>query len=238
MKLETIIKEIERLEKLRNFYENMDKIIGEIIEEGHEDLVDILLDQRVFWGGEPFDGFYLSRIWSHVKGKERQHFGMLSAWKTSKYGKNENEKRTRMLERDVRSAGYGFVKVRGYYQDLDIKKEIAQAKRDEDWNKVKKLEDSSYEDSLYVPLIDFSVFLSLLGNWDEENGIFMDKDHAFGYYTPSGKSTQTYSNIRLPTPEQIFKAWSVLKGHRFVFESTNVARGGLTKWERMSFEIR
>lgn len=201
---------------------NLEELIIKILEkEDPKDFIGIVIENFSL-RSEPLEEAKLVRIWQHIKDEERRRFALLTAWKGD-FPKEENEERMKELQFDVRGAGLGFIKLRGYWKNPET-------------NQMES------EDSIFVPLMPFDLFVKLLKKYDQYSGIFIDEIGAdvkkFGVYRASGEIERELMKFRLPKPEEILSGWSELRGKMFMFEAVDVARGGISKWERMFFTIR
>ncbi len=116
----------------------------------------------------------LSRIWIHVT-EDALTFAVLSAFR-EEFDEKENEANHEELQKKVRSMRYGFVRMRGGYQEEE-KGEDGQVVKGEDGQIVYK--DPVYKKSLFIPSISREEALELGDYYKQYSIIHKDEEGSF-----------------------------------------------------------
>ena len=150
----------------------------------------------------------LARAYQHVVEKKVPSWGMLTAYRYANT-KKENQLANKMLEKDLRSKGYGFFKVEGHWQEC----------QDANLNYVDcpegKLQDS-IEVSLFVPAIKKRDIELLCKKYNQDAVIYGGEDTKGDAHLiyKNGKE----DNIGKFQPGKVEQAYSKFKGGKtFVF---------------------
>ena len=128
----------------------------------------------------------LARAYQHVVEKKVPSWGMLTAYRYANT-KKENIQANKMLEKDLRSKGYGFFKVEGHWQEC----------QDSNLNYVECPEDKlqdSIEVSLFVPGMKKRDIELLCKKYNQDAVIYGGEEN-IGQFEP-GKVSQAYSKLK------------------------------------------
>ena len=150
----------------------------------------------------------LARAYQHVVEKKVPSWGMLTAYRYANT-KKENQSANKMLEKDLRSKGYGFFKVEGHWQEC----------QDANLNYVDcpegKLQDS-IEVSLFVPAMKKRDIELLCKKYNQDAVIYGGEDTKGDAHLIFKNGTE--DNIGKFQPGKVEQAYSKFKGGKtFVF---------------------
>lgn len=162
----------------------------------------------------------LSRIYQHSK---ESNMGMITAYR-GQYSKQQNEKRNSSLISDIRSAGFGYIPVKGFYIE----------------NPGTPEEDKVTENSFVVISSAndsgrLKGFLKRMGvKYDQDSVLYKDaaNEQAVLIGTASGRWPGIDTEVQVGTwhANQIGDYYTKMKGHRnFRFESVEPPEGLMTK---------
>ena len=150
----------------------------------------------------------LARAYQHVVEKKVPSWGMLTAYRYANT-KKENQLANKMLEKDLRSKGYGFFKVEGHWQEC----------QDANSNYIDcpegKLQDS-IEVSLFVPAMKKRDIELLCKKYNQDAVIYGGEDTKGDAHLIFKNGTE--DNIGKFQPGKVEQAYSKFKGGKtFVF---------------------
>ena len=150
----------------------------------------------------------LARAYQHVVEKKVPSWGMLTAYRYANT-KKENIQANKLLEKDLRSKGYGFFKVEGHWQEC----------QDSNLNYIEcppeKLQDS-IEVSLFVPHMKKDDVASLCKKYQQDAVIYGGPDTNGDAHLIFKNGTE--DNIGKFQPGKVAQAYSKIKGGKtFVF---------------------
>ena len=150
----------------------------------------------------------LARAYQHVVEKKVPSWGMLTAYRYANT-KKENIQANKMLEKDLRSKGYGFFKVEGHWQEC----------QDSNLNYVDcpegKLQDS-IEVSLFVPGMKKRDIELLCKKYNQDAVIYGGEDTKGDAHLIFKNGSE--DNIGKFQPGKVSQAYSKIKGGKtFVF---------------------
>lgn len=158
----------------------------------------------------------LSRIYQH---SQESNIGMITAYR-GQYSKQQNEKRNSDLVSDIRSAGFGFVSVQGFYI------ENPGTPKEQKVSENSFLVISSANDSGRL-----KAFLQRSGaKYDQDSVLYKDasSDDATLIGTASGRWPGLNTEVKVGTwhANKIGDYYTKMKGHRtFTFESVQAPEG-------------
>jgi hypothetical protein len=150
----------------------------------------------------------LARAYQHVVEKKVPSWGMLTAYRYANT-KKENIQANKMLEKDLRSKGYGFFKVEGHWQECqDSNLNYVDCPKD-------KLQDS-IEVSLFVPHMKRKDAESLCKKYEQDAVIYGGEDTKGDAHLIFKNGSE--DNIGKFQPGKVEQAYSKFKGGKtFVF---------------------
>jgi hypothetical protein len=150
----------------------------------------------------------LARAYQHVVEKKVPSWGMLTAYRYANT-KKENQLANKMLEKDLRSKGYGFFKVEGHWQECqDSSLNYVDCPKD-------KLQDS-IEVSLFVPAMTKEDAKSLCKKYEQDAVIYGGKETKGDAHLIFKNGSE--DNIGKFQPGKVEQAYSKFKGGKtFVF---------------------
>lgn len=155
----------------------------------------------------------LSRVLTHLDGR---NVGIITAFR-GEYTYQENRARNRQLQADIRSAGFGFLRVEGHYPE------------NEDTPEEREVE----EESMLVIGTSgddhgrLKGFLKSAGAKYGQDSVLMkpwDSSDALLFYTKSSEAPMNIGEFSLD-PKKIQKMFSKFKRHKFVFARIAEQRG-------------
>ncbi len=172
----------------------------------------------------------LARVWQHAQQVGDGSFGILTSWRSA-LPRAENQRRLGALEGAVRSAGLGFFKLQGHWQECqDPGVPYASCPSD-------KLVDT-VEPSLFVPGADPGLLRRLGQKYDQDAWIYAGPETGGNvtlFFRDGGEQ-----GLGKFHPHRVAQAYSQLKGGApFTFES--VAQGffeGLVQLAAPSMDLR
>lgn len=151
----------------------------------------------------------LGRVYQHIQKDASESFAILTAFRGG-LPKRENIKRNKQLQSDVRSLGYGFFKVKGYWQECeDSELEYEDCPED--------LKVPVVEDSLFVPNISRKEAVRLAKKY-EQDAIVYQGEETNDKVEIISKEGKTVDKLGKFNPNKIAQGYTKIKGKNFTFE--------------------
>lgn len=152
----------------------------------------------------------LGRVFQHMKKSGERSLGILSAYrKEFRKDPKVNPQRDKNLQADLRSLGYGFFRLIGYWKECQDDK-IPYAKCPEEKKELVR------EPSLFVPGMTLQVLVDLVRRYNQDAGVYLGPETGGQAWLvfPDG-STAALGSF---TPSKVSDIYSRVKGRPFVFE--------------------
>ena len=167
----------------------------------------------------------LGRVYQHIKKQASKSFTIITAFRGG-YSLKQNKSRNKKLGSNIRSLGFGFFKVKGYWVEC----------QDE------SLEYKDCPDDLKVPVVEYAYFVpniikkdvvKLAKKYDQDAIIYQgeETDDKVELISKSGLSIMKLGKF---SPDKIKQAYTQVKGHTFVFEGFEYQPTG--QLENLSFQ--
>jgi len=151
----------------------------------------------------------LGRVYQHIKKDASESFAILTAFRGG-LSKRDNIKRNKQLQSDVRSLGYGFFKVKGYWQECqDPEIEYSECPDD--------LKVPVVEESLFVPNISQKEAVKLAKKYDQDGIVYQGKETNDKVEIVS-KTGSSLAKLGKFSPNKIARGYTQIKGRNFTFE--------------------
>ncbi len=167
-----------------------------------------VLDAKYNDGFESLNEASLMRAYQHVKKAGDVSFAIVTSWRYN-LSKAANMSRLKNLETDIRTAGLGFFKMEGHWQECqDPDVDYKACPKD-------KLVDS-IEPSLFVPKITMTYALSMAKKYDQDAVVYAGPETKGDVILLYKNGTK--DNIGAFNPMKIAQAYSKVKGKSFTFE--------------------
>lgn len=168
-------------------------------------------------GVQKIDESSLSRVWKHAN----NGFAILTAFR-DEYDDEENKKRNRKLQKEIRSRGYGYFKLDGHWvENID----------DDDKENV-----DVAEESFFIPIGDkdtetFEQDIMDFIHWDSElpqdAAVIKTPDDDEVHLLWKNGDKDPIGNFK---PDSVAQAYSKMKGGRtFVFEKIQIPHNNMAK---------
>tara|TARA_Y100000310_G_scaffold290049_1_gene316925 strand:- start:613 stop:1281 length:669 start_codon:yes stop_codon:yes gene_type:complete len=167
----------------------------------------------------------LGRVYQHIKKQASKSFAIITAFRGG-YSLKQNKSRNKKLGSNIRSLGFGFFKVKGYWVEC----------QDE------SLEYKDCPDNMKVPVVEYAYFIpniikkdvvKLAKKYDQDAIIYQgeETDDKVELISKSGLSIMKLGKF---SPDKIKQAYTQVKGHTFVFEGFEYQPTG--QLENLSFQ--
>ena len=150
----------------------------------------------------------LGRVYQHYKKTKKTSFGIITSWRSLK-SDAENMADFKKLQSEIRSAGLGFIKLKGYWREcLDKKVDYKNCPPE-------KLIDT-VELSLFVPGLSKKKIFKLIRKYNQDSAVWAGPE-------TDGEVVLIYDSGEIEKigkfhPNRIARAYSRLRGKPFSFE--------------------